>query len=187
MLKRISVLLTVLAALLLLATPALAGGWGIISLDAVPTEVHAGETLHLGFTVLQHGQTPVHEWAGVGPVEPVLSATNPETGESFEVQALRDDGKVGHFTVDVTFPSQGTWEWQIQPYPFQLEGKLAPLTVLPAIAAQPEPAAASGQAVAPANTRGLLAAGGVVLIVAAAGLAMFRRRAVQRPVPVELP
>ena len=176
MLKRMSVPLTVLAALLLLATPALAGGWGIISLDAVPTEVHAGETLHLGFTVLQHGVTPVHHWEGVGPVEPVLSATNPETGEFFEVQALRDEGKVGHFTVDVTFPSPGAWEWQIQPYPFELRSQLEPLTVLPGVAAQAEPATASGQAVQPANARGLLAAGGAVLLLASAGLALYRRR-----------
>ena len=187
MFKRMSVLLTVLAALLLLATPALAGGWAIISLDAVPTEVHAGETLHLGFTVLQHGVTPVHCCLGADPIEPVLSATNPETGESLEIKALKDEGKVGHFTVDVTFPSPGAWEWQIQPYPFQLEGQLDPLTVLPAVAAQPEPAAASSQRVAPANTRGLLAAGGAILIVSAAGLVMFRRRAVQKPVPIESP
>ena len=41
------------------AIPAFAGGWAVITLDELPTNVVAGEPLTIGFTVLQHGKTPM--------------------------------------------------------------------------------------------------------------------------------
>jgi hypothetical protein len=62
--KRTVVLLVfVLAAL----TPSVAGagGWAVPSLDPLPT-VQAGQTVDVGFRLLQHGRTPVvaSEWPG---------------------------------------------------------------------------------------------------------------------------
>ena len=167
------------AALLALAAPALAGGAAVVSLDSLPGEVRAGQTLHLGFMVLQHGTRPVHNWEGVGPVEPLLTATNKETGETYQVKAQMDATKLGHFTIDVTFPTDGTWEWEIQPIPFEGMNKFDPLTVLPpaapAVEADPVPASAPVAGLA----RGVLLVGGGALLIAAAAIELFRRR--QRP------
>jgi hypothetical protein len=174
---------------LLLAVPAFAGGAATIVLDELPPEIQAGQTYHLGFMVMQHGQRPVHYWEGVGPVEPRLIASNKETGEKFEVMAQIDKAKVGHFFVDVTFPSAGAWEWEIRPEPFELMNQLPPLTVLPAGAAsvpvQAQPATAP--ATAPATIRNVAGIAGVALLLAA-GLMLLRRssrKPAQEPATVE--
>ena len=124
MLRRsISALMLVALTLLVLAAPALAGGWAAVTLDRLPADVRAGETLHLGFMVRQHGKTPINN------VTPYLRATRPGASEILRVDA-KQEGPVGHFVLDVTFPSAGTWDWQIVPEPFDGTA-FAPLTVLP--------------------------------------------------------
>src|SRR3712207_2253271 len=88
-------------AMLVLTAPALAGGWAVVTLDALPEEPRAGETLRLGFMVRQHGVRPADF------VEPFLAATNKETGETLRVDA-RQEGATGHYVVEVTFPREGT-------------------------------------------------------------------------------
>lgn len=123
-----------MAAMLLLALiPAvLAGGWAVISLDEPPGEIHAGDPWRVDFTVLQHGKTPVHDLDANSPVEPLLIAENPATGQRLEIMAERMK-EAGRFTVEVTFPSDGTWEWTILPNPLLGETVFEPLTILPAI------------------------------------------------------
>lgn len=123
-----------MAAMLLLALiPAvLAGGWAVISLDEPPGEIHAGEPWRVDFTVLQHGKTPVHDLDANSSVEPLLIAENPATGQRLEIMAERMK-EAGRFTVEVTFPSDGTWEWSILPNPLLGETVFEPLTILPAI------------------------------------------------------
>ena len=177
MLRR-SILAFALVALALpaLAAPALAGGWAVVTLDRLPADVRAGETLHLGFMVRQHGRTPINN------VTPYLRATRPGTSEVMRVDA-KQEGQVGHFVLDVTFPSAGAWEWQIVPEPFEGTA-FAPLTVLPAAGpaqpspASPEPSAAPQEA--GASIFGLdpaaLRWGGVALLLVAAGLALAAQR-----------
>lgn len=119
-------ILGILVGLLLLTAPVLAGGWAVITLDSLPDDVSAGETLSIGFMVRQHGQTPTNG------VAPTLSAHNPATGERFTVDA-RQSGETGHFVVDVVFPSEGQWEWSLSGLgpPVQF----AALTVAPATVA----------------------------------------------------
>ena len=74
--KRASVLVVLGLLLLATATAVLAGGWAVVTLDSPPGEIHAGEPWTVGFTVLQHGQTPVHNLGPGNPVEPLLIATN---------------------------------------------------------------------------------------------------------------
>jgi hypothetical protein len=130
----------VLALLVILGTSAgsaLAGGWATVTLDERLPAIAAGQPQRISFYVWQHGQTPVHFLEGDNwPVQPVLVATHTATGETIEATAERAE-EVGRFVVEVTFPSDGTWEWQIRPEPLMLEGTLPPLTVLPA----PVPAA----------------------------------------------
>jgi hypothetical protein len=143
--RKIGVLLVI--ALLLAPVPAvLAGGWAVITLDEPPGEIRAGEPWTLGFTVLQHGQTPVHRLDPNSPIEPLLVAENPADGRRVEVMATPSK-EVGHFTVEVTFPTEGEWTWTIFPNPLAGETLFEPLTVLPAAAAS---GATGDEAAAPA-------------------------------------
>lgn len=130
--------LFVLVVLLFAAVPVLAGGWAVVSMDEMPGEIHAGEPMIFTFMVRQHGETPVHFLGGdeTLPITPILQATNPETGDSVRVEAERGE-EVGRFTVEVTFPTEGTWEWSIAPNPLMVEGVFPPLTVLAPIAVNP--------------------------------------------------
>src|SRR5688572_22466504 len=44
---------------LILTIPVFSGGWAVITLDELPTDVVAGEPLTIGFTVRQHGIRPM--------------------------------------------------------------------------------------------------------------------------------
>ena len=86
------------------AGPALAGGWAVITLDQVPTDVRAGETYRVGYTALQHGITPVQ------------SAQTAIRARSADGQTLSFSGKPqgapGHYVAEVRLPQPGEWTWQ---------------------------------------------------------------------------
>ncbi|MGH8936902.1 MAG: hypothetical protein ACRDXD_11695 [Acidimicrobiia bacterium] len=111
------------AVVLLIAAPALAGGWAVTTFDELPPEFRAGETYRLGYTIRQHGQTPIH----VEKTEIVASSA-----ESGAMRfAGRPDGPVGHYVAEVRFPEAGPWGWQV------IQGEFGPqelgtITVLPA-------------------------------------------------------
>jgi hypothetical protein len=143
----------------------------VVTLDEVPGEVRAGETQELGFTVRQHGHTPVdvHTWEGDLPT---LMARHTETGETLMATA-RKEGPVGHYVVSAAFPKAGVWTWEIIPAPF--EGtRFEPLTVLEAA-----PARSASQTSPVALGRTALIASGVALLLAAAALALRSRRGAQ--------
>src|SRR5687768_3280041 len=146
----------VILAMLALAVPALAGGWAMVTLDSLPRELHAGESIQLGFTVLQHGKTPTNKDLNGDPLTPLLTAvkqggaatTQAKAAETIRVEA-RQQGPTGHYVVDLTFPSDGTWAWQIALPTYYVQDSpsgqnaaiFAPLTVLPAAAPALQPAA----------------------------------------------
>lgn len=180
--KRLIGILLLLLVLLATVPAVLAGGWAAVVLDELPGEIHAGETQTVGFMVLQHGKTPVHNLGGdAWPVEPIVEASNAATGETLRVEAVPTE-EVGHFVAEMIFPSEGEWAWSITPMPFNTsKQEFEPLTVLPT----PEPAGMlaqlSGQAealaVAGGATFGLLR--WVALGLMGAGVALFawqRRR-----------
>jgi hypothetical protein len=96
-----------LAALLLSAAGVFAGGWALIQPDEATAQPAAGETVEIGFRVLQHGETPA-SWVGASVVlEPVGG------GEPITVPARSNDDD-GHFVATVTFPDAGFWTWRVQ-------------------------------------------------------------------------
>lgn len=103
-------MLIVLFALLclLIAAPAYAGGWAVLTLDDLPTNVAAGETFTVGFTVRQHGD---HRMTGLTPT---VSARQPRTGDRVNV-AAREDSE-GHYAADLTLPAAGRWVWSIEAF-----------------------------------------------------------------------
>jgi len=104
---RIAMGLTLLLTLAF-AVPVFAGGWAVITLDELPTGVVAGEPLTIGFTVLQHGKTPMTG------LDPTITATLSKDEQlTFFAEP---EGKAGHYTATLTFPKEGNWEWFIQAF-----------------------------------------------------------------------
>jgi len=157
------------AALLLSAGAALAGGWATVTLDPETAKPTAGETTTVGFTVLQHGKTPV----GQGNV--IVNATGPD-GQVLAFRA-RAEGKAGHWVVDMTLPAAGTWAWSVtMPEQLEVSTHLEPLQV----------SGASSIPVVGGSTLPILltVAAGLVLALVfllRGGMRTIASRAVQRP------
>lgn len=133
---RIALGLTLLASFIV-AVPVFAGGWAVITLDEMPTNVVAGEPLTVGFVVRQHGKTPMEG------LTPTITAMLPKE-EHFVVDA-EADGKPGHYTATLTFPKEGNWEWTIQA--FTLEQPMPTLSVAVAAVIVPNQSIAKKDAV----------------------------------------
>jgi plastocyanin len=118
-----------------MAIPALAGGWASVRLDAELGQVRAGEAVRIGFMVKGHDVEPINV------EEAFLSARHRETAEEIQARAWQD-GDIGHYLVDVTFPMPGEWKWEITPVPYAATS-FETLTVMPAAggAAQTDAAA----------------------------------------------
>lgn len=171
--KRMLVLVMVVA-LCLLVVPAWAGGWAVVTVESLPGEVRAGENVHVEFSVRQHGRELTNQ------VAPVLRAHNPGTGETFLVEAAALKQK-GYFAVDVIFPTEGTWNWSIDPVLLGGKLDLLPLTVLPAAAPSlagstlTSSSGPSSLAAMMPTVRTILQVMGVALLIAAMLMAMPRR------------
>jgi len=172
--RRVLGSLIVLGLAFALVPAAAAGGWAIATLDQLPGEVQAGESVSLGFMVRQHGKTPTNE------VDPYVLAYNPESSESVRAYAVQE-GEVGHFVVEIVFPAAGTWEWSIVPAPF--EGtQLEPLSVLPATLTQPAASPEQTVALGASDLRGWLRWSGIALLLGAGALAVLGRRGARQTV-----
>jgi len=158
---RISIALALLLSVVL-AIPAFAGGWAVITLDELPTDVVAGEPLTIGFTVLQHGKTPMEG------LDPTITATS-SNSESFMVHA-KPEGETGHYAVTLTFPADGNWTWSIRA--FSMEQAMPALSVAAPIAASvsQQPVAATAPISAVSIVRVL------ALVIGLAGLVVAYQR-----------
>jgi hypothetical protein len=110
-LRRAMAGLVLTGALVALSAPALGGGYAVVRLDEPPGDVLVATPWRFGFMVLQHDISPNSD------VTPVVRALHKETGQ--EVTATgRQEGAVGHFVAEVTFPRAGEWKWSIEPLPY---------------------------------------------------------------------
>lgn len=126
MVSRFSRSLIVALLVSLLAMPALAGGWAVITLDGLPSKVVAGEPITIGFTVRQHGRTLMTGLA------PTITANLPGDDEFVMVNAV-PEGEPGHYTAILNFPKEGAWQWTVQA--FTMEQSMPVLNVAPATGA----------------------------------------------------
>lgn len=149
------------------AIPVFAGGWAVITLDELPTGVVAGEPLTIGFTVLQHGKTPMTD------LDPTIIATLLKD-EQFVVLA-KPEGKPGHYSATITFPKEGDWQWSIQA--FTMDQPMPVLNVAaPAVAAVSQPVAKT-ETVKPATLSSLMIVRALALGIGLIGLVVaFRRK-----------
>ena len=148
------------------AGSASAGGWAVGSLDEAPSG-DAGVTEDVGFTILQHGQTPVDMTEDVGI--DIVGANG-----FHEFFAATGTGTVGHYVASVTFPEAGSYTWSIRMGMFepQLLGTLE-LTAPPAPPVAPPPP----ESTAWSTLRWvLLAATVALLVIALVDLVIHRRR-----------
>jgi len=121
-LRRAIIGIVLTATLVALSAPALAGGYAVVRLDEPPGDVLVATPWRFGFMVLQHDVTPNSD------VTPVIHALHKETGE--EITATdRQEGAVGHFVAEISFPLAGEWKWSIEPLPYA-ETSFETLTVL---------------------------------------------------------
>lgn len=152
---------------LLVAVPAFAGGWAVIVLDELPANLVAGQPATIGFTVLQHGRSPMDG------LEPRIIA-NLYKEQEIVVHA-EPDGEPGHYTASLTFPKEGEWRWFIEA--FTMRQLMPMLTVAALVGKNAEQPVAGGESVPVAAVSLLtvvrLSAFGAGLV----GLAfVFRRR-----------
>jgi hypothetical protein len=115
---RIALILTFLLGFAIVI-PVFAGGWAVITLDELPSEIVAGEPLTIGFTVLQHGRTPMTD------LEPTVTARL-SNGKAITFFSAPSE-KPGYYTATLTFPEEGNWEWSIQA--FTMDQKMPTLNV----------------------------------------------------------
>ena len=145
----------IIAVVLLLMTAliAQAGGWAVITLDELPTEIATGQALSIGFTVRQHGKTLRSD------LQPLLHFARADTTKSFTVTAKRE-GASGHYTANLTFPSGGQWNWRIDIEQFgMMTQDMPPLSVGAAAAAAPVNSSTANTLPAAAGLLGLICVG----------------------------
>ena len=120
--RRLTLTLAVLAlALATLATPALAGGWAVTTFDDMPGQIVSGKEYALGYTIRQHGETPIN----VAKTEILAVAVSGRT-LSFPGKS---EGAVGHYVATVFFPAGGTYTWQVTQGDFAAQD-LGKITIL---------------------------------------------------------
>lgn len=98
------VLALALAALLVPAA-ATAGGFATVQLSSLPAGTDAGGTWTPTMTVLQHGVTPLDG------LQPAVRITD-DSGAT-QSSAARPAGEPGTYVANVTFPTAGTWRYEI--------------------------------------------------------------------------
>ena len=100
-------LLLVLAVAAVAVPAASAGGWATVGLSSLPPAgLGPEEKWPVDITVLQHGETPL---AGVTPIVRVRG----EGGEVVRSFTATPTGKTGVYRAVVTFPSEGTYSYEV--------------------------------------------------------------------------
>ncbi|HWT25111.1 MAG TPA: FixH family protein, partial [Solirubrobacteraceae bacterium] len=103
--RRCLPLLTALAALLVAAPSAHAGGFATVGLSSTPDGVPAGTPWRVDITILQHGRTPLTD------VRPSISIAS---GDTARTVAARPTAKAGVYRAEVVFPHAGRWTYQVR-------------------------------------------------------------------------
>lgn len=172
----VGALLSVVVLVLVFTAPAVAGSWAITALDPLPAELRAGQTYGVGYTILQHGQTPFDQARSA-------IVAHASTGETIRFRGERN-GPAGHYAAEVRFPAAGTWAWEIDQSPFAVQS-LGSVTVL-AQAGTAAPAPTTGREPRRMTLRlavALAAAGACTLFVSRLASLLPSLRPVIRPRP----
>jgi hypothetical protein len=154
---------SILAASLVFAAAASAGGWATAGMKPPPGGISAGDTWNADVTILQHGQTPL-----VG-VKPTVTIRN-DAGRSYTFPA-RPTKTAGVYQARITFPSGGTWRYEVNDgFTPAMNGEGQTHTFGAVNVGGPSAAAGSSFPLLPS------VGGGVLALLAIAGLLLVVRR-----------
>ncbi len=146
----------------LMAGPAQAGGWAVVTLEDWPAQIGAGQPFTLRFAVRQHGQDLL------GGLNLTVEMTH--TAENHQVTASAIDGeKPGYYEVTLDLPAAGEWTWSVDA--FGAVYPMPPLTVAPG----PIQSAPAAETAAPASAPTWPLAAGIAALLLAVGLALGGR------------
>jgi hypothetical protein len=158
-----------LGASLAWAATVTAGAMAVVTLTDVPADPPAGEDVALGFTVMQHGETPV-SW----PTITVL-ATESSTGDVVRAPS-KPEGPTGSYVATIVFPTEGRWTLTFESTDLYMEGS-ASIRVAPPLTAPVAPIAPAATESAPAGDLGpAIVVLGLSVILLVAGLSLRGRR-----------
>ena len=152
---------------LLMASTAFAGGWASATLDRQPTDPGEGGTLVVGFTLLQHGVTPV-DWG-----QPVVALVNADTGARVTADAVQS-GAIGHWTAQLTAPAAGSWSLELRHDLEVVPVNFEPITVGGPATAETGAVGTAGS-VQPALLTAIAFLGVLAIAAAAIGTVAWRR------------
>lgn len=180
--KRLLTTLSALALTLALGAPAIAGGWAATTLDDLPPNMQAGTEYAIGYTIRQHGVTPVNVENMGGTTQ--IRITAPTGAKTLSYTGVQT-GATGHYVAKVIFPYDGDWTWQVTQGPFEAQPlgvvKIAPAGSVDNTPAQPAAAAAPAPQPAGPNpflvTALLLASVGAAILFGTRVAALSARRA----------
>ena len=99
------ILFSLLAAALVPAGVASAGGWATAGVSAPPKGLSGGDTWNAQVTILQHGRTPL------SGVQPTLTIRN-DAGKALTFPA-RPTKKPGVYLAQVKFTANGEWRYEV--------------------------------------------------------------------------
>ncbi|CAN5234232.1 hypothetical protein BH18CHL2_BH18CHL2_11740 [soil metagenome] len=108
------------------AQGALAGGWAVTTLDSVPDRFDAGQRYTIGYTIRQHGLTPIN-LESMGEQMTTEIRISQQGAKTLRFPGSQS-GPVGHYVATVSFPAAGAWSWDVTQGPFEAQS-LGNLTV----------------------------------------------------------
>lgn len=110
-------------AIALAAATISAGGWAVITVDALPDRIEAGRAVTFAFTVRQHGHNPLGG----------LTARVEAGAGSQRISANANAGRnAGQYIASLTFPRAGDWSITVHSGFMTSKLTLLPLTVVDA-------------------------------------------------------
>jgi cytochrome c2 len=98
-----------------------AGGWAVITVDAVPDVVEAGKAVTMTYTVRQHGVTLLDRLNG---------QIDASSGRLTARGTVSETSQAGRYTATLTLPSDGDWSVTIRSGFGNSNLKLLPLTAV---------------------------------------------------------
>ncbi len=126
-----------------------AGGWAVLTLSELPTQIVKDEPITVEFAVRQHGETLI-DW-----LSPMVKAVHSTSDQTVSVNATMTE-EIGYYSAVLLFPEAGQWRWSIDTA-FQ-EYMMPPLSINDAPFAMPSPVEPVGEG-ATRVASGLIAVG----------------------------
>jgi mono/diheme cytochrome c family protein len=130
--KKQSLQLALLVALLVPVAAFTFGGWAVVTVDDLPDYVVAGKPVDLPFTVRQHGVTLL------GDLTPTVTL---RSGSSESMVRAHASGTKGRYVATVTAPAAGDWSVRIHSGFMNSANTLLPLRAIAEGAQPPRPLA----------------------------------------------